>query len=290
MKKTSAKILLDSIHPQSASRVTTFEVTMHRFVLAEGNTHRECARNSRSSRAVPYEKTRKEVLEYPAIPLSWPSNQPGMQGGEELGEEERELAIKGWLLARDLAVEMADGLHGLGVHKTYCNRLLEPFMWQTIIWTWTDASTSLPNFFIQRCSPLAQPEIRVAAEMMRKVYQYSIPQLLGFGEHHLPLVARVDEPDLRRWLFDKNIIGKEAEGMLKDISAARCARVSYLTHDGVRDPEKDLELAIKLKTAYPPHASPFEHVCTPAKISDQLAGDVKGCLWGWRQYRHELFK
>jgi hypothetical protein len=59
---------------------------------------------------------------------------------------------------------------------------------------------------------------------------------------------------------------------------ARCARVSYLTHFGVRDVEKDLELHDRLLVDQ--HLSPFEHVAMACgePISD-------GNFTGWRQYR-----
>ena len=59
--------------------------------------------------------------------------------------------------ARDGAVDAARQLDALGVHKQVANRVLEPFMWHTVIITATDWD----GFWLQRCSPLAQPEIRV---------------------------------------------------------------------------------------------------------------------------------
>ncbi len=67
---------------------------------------------------------------------------------------------------------------------------------------------------------------------------------------------------------------------MRAISVARCARVSYLTHEGERDVDKDLALHDKLRAGDPPHASPFEHVAqalaTPEKV---------GNFAGWLQYR-----
>ena len=60
------------------------EVTMHRFVLAEFNTHRVFSRNSASSRAIPVEKRLHDFTYAPAWPVSLPSEIPGMQGGVEL--------------------------------------------------------------------------------------------------------------------------------------------------------------------------------------------------------------
>lgn len=65
------------------------------------------------------------------------------------------------------------------------------------------------------------------------------------------------------------------------ISTGRCARVSYLTHFGTRDPDADLQLAIKLKKAG--HMSPFEHVATPSYNANSLSNFV-----GWLQFRKTI--
>ena len=70
----------------------------------------------------------------------------------------------------------------------------------------------------------------------------------------------------------------------KKISVAKCARVSYLTHDGTRDFSKDLELYDRLVSAG--HMSPTEHVATPMSV---LVGDIySGNFRGWLQYRKIL--
>jgi thymidylate synthase ThyX len=58
-------VIADSISPYG-HRLTTFEVVMHRFVLAEFNTHRVFSRNSASSRAIPLAKQLDRVLNDPA--------------------------------------------------------------------------------------------------------------------------------------------------------------------------------------------------------------------------------
>ena len=262
---TAAKVIADSISPHG-DRLTTFEVTFHRWVLAEFNTHRVLSRNSASSRAIPVEKQIARLLDDPAIPVEWGVNRPGMQATELLDEPESAEAEKIWLSARDQAVEHAMKLMDMGVHKQITNRLLEPFMYHTVIAT----GVAWQNFFEQRCSALAQPEIRVAAEMMREVYLDSEPQALGFDEWHTPYIQPDEDFDIE---------------IAKKVSVARCARVSYLTHDGVRDVAKDLELFERLTDANPMHASPLEHVATPR--GTRRAGGF-GNFVGWKQYRHEI--
>lgn len=238
---------------------------MHRFVLAEFNTHRVFSRNSASSRAIPFQKQVDRVLHDPAIPIKWASEQPGMSGGDELDVPERATAIAEWLLARNAAVRNADSLANLGVHKSVCNRLLEPFLWHTVIVT----STEWDNFFELRCNPAAQPEMRVAAEAMREAYEESNPT--DINGWHMPYM---DE----QALYDCEASGEDP----RYVSAAKCARVSYLTHDGRRDVQKDADLYRRLVENR--HLSPLEHVARPCQCLAPMRH--LGNFHGWDQLRH----
>lgn len=269
---TYAKVIADSVSPDG-HRLTTMEVRFHRFVLAEFNTHRVFSRNSASSRAIPFHKQVERVISDPAIPVSWPAEKPGMQGGEEL--EDTKGAETEWLEARDNAVVSAKYLAEWGVHKSVVNRLLEPFMWHTVIVT----ATEWDGFWAQRCSPLAQPEIRVAAEAMREAYTESVPYPMLHGEWHTPYM----DGDTMRRVYAETKGGAEFHERIRRISVARCARVSYLTHDGKRDIQADLDLYDKLVSARPMHASPLEHVATPASTNHRF---TPGNFRGWAQLRH----
>jgi thymidylate synthase ThyX len=259
----NATVVADSTSPRGV-RLTTIEVTLHRFVLAELNTHRVFSRNSASSRAIPVRRQVERIVHDPAMPVEFGSNQPGMQAGEPLDGGEADEARATWLAARDAAVEAAERLGALGVHKQVTNRLLEPFMWHTVI----VSATAWDGFWEQRCSPLAQPEIRVAAEAMRVAFDASTPTERDHDEWHTPYLHEDDG-------------GLDAE-TARRVSAARCARVSYLTHDGRRDLDKDLELYERLVTAQPPHWSPLEHVARPLADGEASHGN----LTGWQQLRH----
>jgi thymidylate synthase ThyX len=292
----SSKVILDSqACSMPTARIITTETTLHRFVLAELNTHRSFSRNSASSRAIPVQKQLERVLNDPAVPLSWPKEQKGMQGGDELDSKLAGVSEIVWLTSRDRAVDGAKLLVEQGVHKSVVNRLLEPFMWHTVIITAT--YPAYEAFFDLRCSPMAQPEIRVAAEAIRAAVLSSTPQHLRPGEWHLPYVTGYDYDQIIRWAVDniKGINPTSINNVLKQVSTARCARVSYLTHDGRRDLTKDLELAERLANpgeGSPPHASPFEHVATPTETPPIMLDRVTyGNLAPyWRQYRHELFR
>ena len=259
------KIVLDSIGPAEV-RLTTFEVTFPRIVLAEFNTHRMLSRNSASSRAIPIEKMIERVETDPFIPVHWGKKQKGMQAEEEVSKEMAWTAEVYWLRARDKALEAAKDLLDLGLHKQITNRLLEPFLWHTVICT----ATEWENFFNLRDSPLAQPEIQRIAALMKNLYTKNVPQAVEHGDWHLPLVTGFD----REALWAEKYSVEE----LCMISAARCARVSYLTHDKIRDPHKDLDLCESLIDNG--HMSPLEH---PAQA--RLEAQPSGNLVGWRQYR-----
>lgn len=279
----AAKIIADSV-TRAGDRLTTMEVTFPRFVLAEFNTHRMFSRNSASSRAIPFEKQIERVMQAPFIPEYWGANQKGMQADKEIDDINRRAAVSLWLEARDRVVSRATDLHGLGVHKQTVNRLLEPFMWQTVVVSATDWA----NFYALRANPDAQPEIRTIAEMMREVHDGHKPTLLEKGEWHLPFIQQEE----RDGVFEKS-------EQARQVSSARCARVSYLTHDGKRNVEADLTLYDRLVSGG--HMSPLEHVATPdfeehdhLVLSDSYGfemGSVRyestfiGNFRGWKQLR-----
>jgi hypothetical protein len=259
-----AKVILDSISPEGY-RFTTLECTFHRFILPEVNTYRNAiSRNSASSRAIPISKNIAKVIDDTAFPVYWGKNQSGMTAQEELTYEEQLHAKYIWMETRDYVIDAVKKLSDLGLHKQTANRLLEPFLWHTAIITVQDVSAQ--TIFNQRIHPDAQPEFHALAKKMKEAYDASTPQLLHEGEWHMPYIK---EEDREQVSLDE----------LKKISIARCARVSYLSHDGIRDLSKDIELFDKLNTATPPHLSPFEHVATPC--SGQYFN-----FCGWKSLRY----
>ncbi len=297
-----ARVIADSIS-DDGHRVTTMVITHHRFVLAEVNTHRMFSRSSASSRAIPTPKTLDKARRFPARFHEWRSEQPGMSGGVPLKGldlvDAQELfgRLHGVTLAEIQAYLLTHVEPGERLHKSLLNRFLEPFQWHTAIIT----STEWDNFFPQRVSPLAQPELNAVAELMLKAYQESTPERLQPGDWHLPFIT----PEERLTL---------PLGRLKAFSVARCARVSYLNHDGSYSEEADLALFERLcnPDGGPPHAAPLEHVCTPdggnvAYVVLDADGNVQqleerpddvvlhryfelpllGNFLGWRQLRHE---
>lgn len=290
-----AKVLADSVSP-AGHRLTTLEATFPRFILAEFNTHRVFSRNSASSRAIPVAKQLRRVLDDSYVPIEFGSNKPGMQAGPALTGAARDAAEAEWLAARDDAVRHVlgliaspenvaayDDLHAcldaaqgslkeppaewLNVHKQVANRLLEPFMWHTVI----VSSTTWSNFFNLRAHPDAQPEIRLIATKMREAFERSVPTRLEPDEWHLPLVGEAEREET-----------SSAEELAK-VSIGRCARVSYLTHDGSRDLAADVALYDRLLESG--HMSPMEHVARPMTAAELAQSERSGNFEGWVAHR-----
>lgn len=315
MTQASAKIVLDSISPDGI-RLTTFQLQYWRPIHSELMTHRKWSRNAGSSRARPSSKIIEQVRNAPWGPIHWGANQSGMQANAELTGVELMIAKATWLEAAEAAANMADTMVKAGAHKQIVNRLLEPFTYIDVLVTATD----FENFFVLRDHKDAQPEIRELAQLMKDEYFFnSIPKVLQIGEWHLPYITEDD------WIMAHAYakIGRitrdqpgyrEKLDIVRKISVARCARVSYKAFDGKVAPiGTDLDLFQKLLGAQPLHASPAEHQATPDEsqwIQTIAVGDpddpenddenvldtslgwmnphLHGNLRGWNQYRKML--
>lgn len=171
----SAEVLADSIY-QGGPRLTTMAITFPRSILAELNTWRMKSSNSVSSRAVPASKTTTKVLCEPYIPQAG-KNQSGMQQAAFLNEEEMKLFIEEWLGIRDFLVSKVEFLSdpkGLNIHKGVTNRLIEPFMYITVIVTATDWD----NMFAQRTDAAAEINFQKIATMMYRAMKQSKPRFV----------------------------------------------------------------------------------------------------------------
>jgi thymidylate synthase ThyX len=285
---TSAKVIADSISDQG-KRITTLELTYWRPIHSELLTHRVFSRNAMSSRAIPVAKMIDQVRNNPARPVHWGKNQPGMQANEQLTGRKLEEVKSAWMDAALSAANIAEYMDRMGAHKQIANRILEPFQWMRTIVT----STEWSNFFELRCHPDAQPEFQKLAHLMRDAMIISIPAPIADNDWHMPYVETAYSTGTM--IDGKKIMGRQlfihtlADGSWHPIdletalkaSTARCARVSYLTHEGkVPDLDKDIELYDRLVGSVPIHASPTEHQAQ-ATLQDANSGNFKG----WRQHR-----
>lgn len=305
----SARVVCDSLH--KVSRLVSVEVEFPRPYLAEFNTHTRFSRNSASSRAIPVWKRLKAALARPYVPASFGANKSGMQAGEALSDTDQQHTIRNWLIGRDIAVAQAFFLAGgheeflsaaqnggyldeitplvaeidaivdryglknvfyrqdRGMHKQHANRVLEPYSFHTVIVT----ATHWRNFFGLRASKMAQPEAQDFGIAIAKAMMDSTPRQLAQGEWHLPYI-RVED---REETHDQMVLAKA--------SAGKCARTSYLTHDGVRSLSKDIELAESMKMHG--HMSPFQHPARPHEKGDPEGSQGNYSLV-WTQYRKLL--
>lgn len=275
--QTSAKMIADSVSPGGV-RISTIECVIWRPLLAELNTYRDFSRNGASSRARSIKKTLQEVLDDPAMPTEIRREHVGMSGGDLIEGDELIDVIVAITRMRDDALRGAQRLVELGVHKSIVNRYIEPFMWHTHVIT----ATNWNNFLTQRLALLedgrkgSDPMMYDLALAVRAELAHSVPNPLGHGQWHMPYITDDD------WAFSP------VED-LKKISVARCAGTSYLTQ-GVqgRDHTKDLALFGRLRTAEPPHWSPFEHVSTPMSERDPYDPALNARffnLTGWASLR-----
>lgn len=289
----TVKTVADSI-TDGGDRLTTFEWTYPRCIHSEVLTHGSLRRNSASSRAIPASTLRRRVIDEPFIPMHWGQNQKGMQADGEITDTAE--AEAWWLRARTSAAEFHREGEALGLHKQVVNRVIEPFMTITIIISATDWA----NFFHLRKHKDAEPHFQRLAGLAWEAYHDVMPTYRKPGEWHLPYAD-----DSGTWMSTVNhlvpnlpelpAIGEDnvlfphidrnaVSDTLRKIATGRCARVSYLTHNGVRDVVEDIALHDRLiqngKDGGPMHMSPFEHPC-------MAVGDGKriGPFTGWRQYR-----
>ncbi len=316
----TAKAVCDSISP-TGDRLLTMQLRYPKFIHGELMTHRVFSRNASSSRAIPTSKYLEEVRSptLRAQPHFWGKNQKGMQAAEELNDvpyiappkdiglglgilvsetiptSDKQRAQKLWHDAALTAASFAEEMNRLGAHKQIVNRLLEPFVHINVL----VSATEYMNFFGLRLDKHAQPEIKVLAENMWRVYNESRPKALQPGEWHLPYIDEEDE-ELSTAIMNYHLqYGTYIDELNIKCSVARCARVSYLSFETGRKPtlEEDLKLYDRLMGAQPLHASPAEHQATPDDWrADGLIGhreywchpDQHGNFSGWRQYRKML--
>lgn len=245
--------------------IATFVLEYPRFIHSELMTHRVFSRNAASSRAIPVKKMLEMVIKNPARPIHWGANKPGMQASEELTGWQLTKAKLLWDLARWPAVAIVWLMSKIGLHKQVANRLLEPWMHMQVVLTATERG----NFYNLRYHPAAQPEIQELARLMWEAEQNATPDVLDFGEWHLPFISISEKTKF------------PTEDLLK-MSVARCARVSYLNHEGKTPSHaEDMKLYARLLGDFIKHASPAEHQATTATMEYYQSGN----FCGWHQYR-----
>lgn len=250
----------------NAPVIWTLLLRYPRFIHAEFMTHRVFSRNASSSRAIPVLKLIEDVQRDPAMPIYWGQNQPGMQAKAEMTSMTKGIAQVTWDSAMEEAISSALRLADLGAHKQIVNRILEPFSHINVLVT----ATEWDNFLVLRDHEDAQPEMQVLAQKIKQVLDTYEPPDRSL---HLPFVVAEEENQYPSY-------------ELRLLSAARCARTSYLTHEG-KAPEYKADLALANKLlASPIHASPFEHAATSGSYPNVMYYNLRG----WQSSRWSMDK
>ena len=290
-----AKVIKDSISPAGV-RLTSIEMRYCRFIHSELLTHRAFSRNSASSRAIPflkYDAQRRPivncmwsyVMNDPFLPMFLGAEKKGMQAGEELYGSDRAAAIELIDEMRRFCLDRCAKLADLQLHKSIINRYLEPWSYITVLVT----ATEWNNFFRLRIHPAAERHFDHLARLVRDARDASTPTALQYGQWHLPYIK--DEVEQ---LEIEGAIHCPPHYSPAVISSARSARLSYLTHDGVRSFAEDLKLFNRLidprtEDDQPDdaiHASPLEHVAYPLVGANTRSGNLRG----WAQFRKMFAK
>lgn len=296
-----AKIIADSAYidlGRKDFRITTFQLKYPRFIHAEFMTHRVFSRNASSSRAIPFKKTLRDIKSDMAFPIEFKSNKVGMQAGHTLSPFKQNLCRAAWRVSGHMACAFGWLLYKLGAHKQYVNRITEPWSHISVVVT----ATEWNNFFALRFHSMAQPEICELARQMFVLYKNNIPDALERYEWHLPYVSNAEKLIYHRAMassdggkYFKNMV--RGSGGFNDLSyweplikrsVARCARVSYLRHDGQKPAHhQDTKLYDRLLAEQPIHASPAEHQAKPSDLV-MPETEMSGNFRGWVQYRKLL--
>lgn len=279
----SAKATADSEY--RGTRLITLEVDMHRFILAENNTHKAQSRNVQSSRAVPILRQLEQIANDPAMPVFYGKDKPGMVADEELSGLELDLAKMIILNMRDACLNGVKQLQKLGLHKQSANRYVEPWMWTKGVVT--AKYEDWQHMFDLRCHYAAQPETQALFGAIQVAIDASNPVSLKPGGWHLPYVNQCDFPPSEYGLTKDRTLA-----MIK-VSASCCAQVSYRTLDDSLEKAKKIYdmLNLPIEGVYPedpPHFSPTEHIAKAGDCDFELSGNFQ-CT-EFIQYRKVLEK
>jgi hypothetical protein len=305
--KINAQIVAHSKNEQGDELISVL-ATFPRIILAEVNTHRMLSKNTSSSRAIPFNKMVETIQNDPFIPIAWQKEHKGMQGSEYFENTMLQQAL--WLEARNSAVDLADRLNsGCGVTKQLCNRLLEPFMWTTMLIT--GPKSGWDNFFNLRCPQyeyITKEDItyfKSKKDWTKKFYESKVVSNTsatiedintyswfnknkGQAEIHIMALAECiwdayneSTPKILipgEWhipFLDK--IETDFEEIAVKVSTAMAARTSYTVVGNEKEIDIDAMVVLhdRLLAQDPPHSSPLEH-CARAMSEDEYRGNIKG--------------
>lgn len=151
----SAEIVADSINKKDRL-ISVLIICPYSSIPTILEHSRDLSMTYNKSEYILFNSVLDQVRYDPFIPIAWPKNHSDMQGNEYF---DNHFSITGnynldtnygfWMDARDEAVRYAECLGNEGLTKQLCNRLLEPFMWTTMLITGSEEGWD--NFFELRC-------------------------------------------------------------------------------------------------------------------------------------------
>ena len=169
------------------------------------------SKNTSSSRAIPLKKMVEAVENDPFIPIAWQKEHTGMQGFEyftkKVNVETTDLGdLKlAWLEARDYAIKQSTWLNKVGVTKQLCNRLLEPFMWTTMLIT--GSKEGWDNFFSLRSPEYHLENVPIVNEDL----SLNSKTLTLVGKSKKELLKQINEIDSDSYTGFKTIINNYSD-------------------------------------------------------------------------------
>lgn len=281
----SSKIIAHTASPDNLdNQIITWEIVVPKWLVGEVNTHKvEIERNSASSRAVPTKIILDMVRNEPVLPVYWRANDRGMVSKDVSawdGYDEWSVSCQRlWLKGRDAILDIAEEMLQLKPQpaKELINRMLEPWMWTTIVLTMTTGGKiGLNNFFGLRDTLEAQPEFKEVAHSMHEQYHMSKPSI---HKWHLPYVDWDEIISLGNGYW--TIKGEDfIEADITDLyrmlalrSSARCGRVTHYKQGQEYTLAEDIDRGQKFATNG--HYSPLRHAAQAG--NDEWYGN----MYGW---------
>jgi hypothetical protein len=211
-----------------------------------------------------------------------------------------------WLTFRDMAVMCATMMAGFKVSKQICNRLLEPFMWHTVMITGNVNDEAWKNFFELRCPQYQLGDSFYKSKKdWKKAYEkgleietsddktplFWLHMNKGQAEIHMMALAEsiydtINESTPKQlqagqWHipFENEIAHPNYENIISrvKISTVMAARTSYTVVGVDQKPmtyERMVELCDEMAAAKPGHWSPFEH-CARVMTEEEYVQTVR---------------
>ena len=182
-------------------------------------------------------------------------NQPGMQASKFLHGTELFEFQHDWVeLYKLISEEVTKIQKKYNVHKQTINRVIEPFTYT--IGTLTATESAWKHLIWLRKDHASQPEFQELAVKIEDAIRESSPQVLQYGQWHLPWVNSIEA-------------GDNLENV--KISVSCNAQTSYRKNDN--SPEKALSIFDKLNLEskdpnFPPHVSPSYHTAMACSLDN----------------------